>query len=388
MATTPYTSNLKRQSPGIYRDNLGGLVTQKTLNNANQQFGNWANQIKNYQYGTKEYHDTATNLSKYGKQYGYNTNGLINSAWKGGNWADPATQNSGGIADASGLSRVQTRLGYLQKYRPKDPEIAQLQKRIGDYNTAQANKNTTTTAETAPAVQTPQPQETPAQPQGSAQSPMTQALMNALGKGLNTMQAYEPKNFEGSPMYQFQKQKGMQDLEKLMASRGLTNSGAEVQANSDFLANINATEAEKQRQYADQASQRAQQAMQFIANYDQAERSNLTEQQQFEAGRDDRRKELAINFLNNILGLQAQNDVARISAGGLDTQTGLSKALLSAITSNIGSNVPRVSGGAGAPPPPPSSVAGNNALAQILAQYGNSANNNDVWNTLFKSIGF
>lgn len=340
MATTSYTYNLQRLSPGIYRDRLGGLATQKTLNNANKQFNTWANQLGSLQYGTKEYHDTATNLSKYGKQYGYNTKGLFNPAWKGGKWVEPAP----------------------------------------------ANTNPAPTTETPVAPEAPQPQAAPAQPQGSVTSPMTQALMDAFSKGLNTMQAYEPKNFEGSPMYQFQKQKGMQDLEKLMAARGLTNSGAEVQANSDFLANLNATEAEKQRQYADQAAQRAQQAMQFIANYDQAERSNLTDQQQFEANRQDRRQELATNFLNNILGLQAQNDVGRMSQAGLNSQTDLTKALMSAITSNIGANVPRVSGGGTPAPPPPSSAAGNSALARILAQFGNSANNNDVSNTIFRTL--
>ena len=340
MATTPYTYNLQRLSPGIYRDKMGGLATQKTLNKANNQFNTWANQLKGLQYGTKEYHDTATNLSKYGKQYGYNTKGLFNPAWKGGKWVEPTPTNT----------------------TPAPTEASPV------------------------APEAPQQQPAPSQPTGSPTSPMTQALMNALGQGLNTMQAYEPKNFEGSPMYQFQKQKGMQDLEKLMAARGLTNSGAEVQANSDFLANLNATEAEKQRQYADQAAQRAQNAMQFIANYDQAERSNLIDQQQNEAQRGDRRQEVAINFLNNLLGIQSQNDIARISQGGLNDQTDLTKALMSAITNNIGANVPRVSGGGVPAPPPPSSAAGNNALAQILAEYGNSAGNNDVFNTILKTL--
>jgi hypothetical protein len=148
---------------------------------------------------------------------------------------------------------------------------------------------------------------------------MTGALLKAMGQGMNTMQAYEPKNFEGSPLYQFQKQKGMQDMEKLMASRGLTGSGAEVQANSDFLVNLNAQESEKQRQYADQAAQRQQQAMQFIANFDQGEKNALRDQWnadldrqtnigQFEATRGDRRQEIATNFLQNLLNMQSNSN--------------------------------------------------------------------------------
>lgn len=232
---------------------------------------------------------------------------------------------------------------------------------------------------------------------GNYQSPMSKALLDAYNNVNNTLSAYEPKFFEGSPMYQFQKQKGMADLEKLMAARGLTGSGAEIQGNSDFLANINATEAEKQRQYAEAERDRRQRGMEFIANYDKSERDalrdqwnrNLDRQQnisEFEAGRGDRRQEAAINFLTNILGLQSQNDIARMSQGGLNSQTDLSKALMQMIGNSIMSQVPRASGGGGgAPPPPPAS--NNSGLYDILARYGNNAGNNDFWNGLLRMFG-
>lgn len=93
-------------------------------------------------------------------------------------------------------------------------------------------------------------------------------LLNMLSGNGSTASAYEPKNFEGSPMYQFQKQEGMKDLEKLMAARGLTGSGAEIQANSDFLAQLGATEADKQRQYAQADAERRMAGLQNLANYD------------------------------------------------------------------------------------------------------------------------
>jgi hypothetical protein len=232
---------------------------------------------------------------------------------------------------------------------------------------------------------------------GSYQSPMTRALLDAMAQGFSTMQAYEPKYFEGSPLYQFQKQKGTADLEKLMAARGLTGSGAEVQANSDFLANLNATEAEKQRQYAEANRDRQQRAMEFVANFDRQEREDLRNQwnldldrktniSQFEAGRGDRRQELMVNFLNNVLGLQSQNDIARISQGGLNSQTDLTKALMSMIGQNIMSQMPRASGGGGgsAPPPPTTNMTD---LYKIIMNYGNNAGNNDVFNTIMRMFG-
>ena len=229
------------------------------------------------------------------------------------------------------------------------------------------------------------------------QSPMSKALMEAFNNVNNTLSAYEPKFFEGSPMYQFQKQKGMADLEKLMAARGLTGSGAEIQGNSDFLANINATEAEKQRQYAEAERDRRQRGMEFIANFNRSEREDLRDQwnrnldrqqniSEFEATRGDRRQEAAINFLNNILGMQAQNDIARISVGGQNSQTDLTKALMQMIGNNIMSQVPRATGGGGggAPPPAPSNMTG---LYEIMARYGNQAGNNDMLNSILRIFG-
>ena len=229
---------------------------------------------------------------------------------------------------------------------------------------------------------------------GSYQSPMTKALLDAMSQGFSTMQAYEPKYFEGSPLYQFQKQKGSADLEKLMAARGLTGSGAEIQANSDFLANLNATEAEKQRQYAEANRDRQQRAMEFVANFDRQEREDLRNQwntdldrqqniSQFEAGRGDRRQELMVNFLNNVLGMQSQNDIARLSQGGLGSQTELTKALINAMTQNIMSQASRARGGGGgsAPPPPTSNMSD---YYKIMMNYGNSAGNNDFLNTFLR----
>jgi hypothetical protein len=84
-----------------------------------------------------------------------------------------------------------------------------------------------------------------------------------------------------------------------------------------------------------------------------------------------------------LLGLQSQNDIARISQGGMNSQTDLSKALLSAATNNTMSQAPRGGGGGGGtpPPPPPSNTSG---LYEILTGYGNRAGNNDFLNGILR----
>lgn len=343
--------------------------------------------------------------------------------------------NSGGAASSSfNINPYRTRLGYLQKTRPKDKEVQSLQRMVNIYDNTgpvdaaraqqridflkkvrpkdaeiglwQYKLNSANNSQAAPAPTQSAPvasaEPAPAQPApqdpasvgnfdfNSYQSPMTKALLEAMGKGMNTMQAYEPQNFEGSPLYQFQKTKGLADLEKLMASRGLTGSGAEIQGNSDFLAQLNATEAEKQRQYAEANRDRQLSAMQFIANFDKLERDSLRDQwnkdldqrtniQQFEATRDDAKQAQALQFLQSILGLMGQNDISRLSASGLNSQTDLTKALINAQTNATMASAPVRSGGGAGPAPQQSNTSG---LYEILSRYGNRAGNNDLINGL------
>jgi hypothetical protein len=227
------------------------------------------------------------------------------------------------------------------------------------------------------------------------QSPMTAALMQAMKGGLNTMQAYEPKFYEGSPLYQFQKEQGTKDLEKLMASRGLTGSGAEIQANSDFLSKLGADESEKARQYAEQAANRQQQAMQFLAGFDKEERQAQLDQwnkntdrqmnmQEFDAQRGDRRNELAMNFFQNILGLQGQNNIASLGQSGLNDQTALSKALATMLANNTANNYTRSYSGGGGGTAPVVPTSSDNAIMREFMNYGNRAGNNDFMDQILR----
>lgn len=399
MATAP---NYTRVSPGLYRSPTGQIVRQGQIPKPGSQPTATNNPVQN----------SAPTYSTTYRQGGNNTYRTPDGKVVSGNLMKTMTDRFNRYAkDFGGLAKEDAR------YNAMGQNIKDLGTKYGfDFNKVLGQNWTPyqapapqpeapPTTEAPPAEQTPpasEPAPTPPPVVGSQyadyQSPMTAALMKAFGQGVNTMQAYEPKNFEGSPLYQFQKQKGMQDMEKLMAARGLTGSGAEVQANSDFLANINAQEAEKQRQYADQAAQRQQGALEFIARFDQAEKEALRNQwntdldrqtniNQFEANRGDRRQELATNFLQNILNMQSNNDIARLSQTGLNQQTALTDQLMKAIAGFTANNFPRVSGGGGGTPPTaPSPMSGDLDLMKILTGYGNRAGNNDVWNGVFETL--
>jgi hypothetical protein len=262
---------------------------------------------------------------------------------------------------------------------------------------------TTTTADTTPTA-------APAD-LTNYKSPMTQALLDALGQGINSMRAYEPKFFEGSPLYQFQKEQGQKDLSKLMAARGLTGSGAEVQGYSDFLSKIGADESEKQRQYAEAQMGRNQDALRFIANYDQTERNNLRDQGNLNADRLQRyqldqqnaaagmRGDM-LGLLQSILGLQAQTspmtDIYKAIGGQNDVTSTLGKIISEYQANNYKKAIPTggSSGGSSGggstgtglpttlPPPDTSSID----IAKLMGQYGNGAGNTGVLSTLLGSI--
>ena len=73
-------------------------------------------------------------------------------------------------------------------------------------------------ATTQPAINPP----TPAAPTAEQQ----QTTANNL---FPTERMFEPKNYEGSPLYQFQVQQGQKQLGKSLAARGLSNSGYGIQ---------------------------------------------------------------------------------------------------------------------------------------------------------------
>jgi hypothetical protein len=370
--------NFTRLSPGVYRSPTGQLTRSSTMPTVKPQQPASNQPVKPPQQPATEPPVVATNdrplqIRRY--QEAVNRIGTMQTN------TDQYNKNAQIIKD------VGNKYGFnWQKHIGKDwamPQTTQPTDSVPAENQPTTPQQSATQTNSAPTTQ-------------EFQSPMTKSLLDALRQGTNTMQAYEPKFFDGSPLYQFQKQKGLADMERLMAARGLTNSGAEIQANSDFLANINAQEAEKQRQFADQQAQRNQNMMQFIAQYDQGERQNLqdqlntdlarqVQQQQFEAGRQDNRQRLMTDFLSNVLQMQSNNPIPQLAYSGLNQQSGYTQALMKAIAGNLANNYPRVfAGGGGSGPLPPS--GGNLDIMQILMNYGNTADNNSTLDGLLRQI--
>lgn len=355
------------------------------------------NRIKNNRFaaGSQEYNNNAAIIRDLGGKYGFNWQQHIGANWQPAAVSTTAQPPSQGQAPAS------------------PPP-----------------------ADGAPADPTSDASNNPDDFFNNYQSPMSKFLLEALKNNLgqlpaytpganpddNTMRAYEPQFFEGSPMYQFQKQKGLSDLEKLMASRGLTNSGAELQANSDFLANINAQEAEKQRGYAEAEAERkrraietetarrdaydrdkanrVQNAINFISDYDQKERENLRNQYNtnqsrrdqvgmFEANRADAEKQAARNFMLSILGMQAQNPISGEAFKGLGESSAYGKALMDAMAGYAANNYTRVrapGGGGGSLPPARPMDTSNFDIMKILMGAANNADSNALLNSILGSI--
>jgi hypothetical protein len=400
------TTTTQRNTYGTYKPKT---TYQQTREQDLKWYNDATNRLKNrgFQQGSDQWNNNAQRIYDIGNKWGLNWKEHLGANYAPGS-TTPNTMNT--IQAPAGLRPENAPLFNLLNNDERRKFI-----NMRNSNPRQAlqwmqqttqGRQAAQTQQPAQTDQTGQPAQTDQQPAAdpaatppdsvstfdfaSYRSPMTDALMKAMSEGMSTMQAYEPKFFEGSPLYQFQKEKGMKDLEKLMAARGLTGSGAEIQGNSDFLAQINATEAEKQRGYAEANRDRQNQMMQFIANFDSQEREALRDQwnkdldqrtnmSQFEANRGDARQAMTVNFLSNLLNMQSQNDIARLSQGGMGSQTDLTKALLQAMTNNTMAQVPRGGGGGGggAPPPQPSN---NSALMGLLMNYGNRAGNNDFLN--------
>lgn len=77
-----------------------------------------------------------------------------------------------------------------------------------------------------------------------------------------SMRAFEPENYEGSPMYKFQQQKGEESIRRSLAKRGLLDSGAEIEALADFNTELGAVESDKARGYADKEADRLERIQQ------------------------------------------------------------------------------------------------------------------------------
>lgn len=188
-----------------------------------------------------------------------------------------------------------------------------------------------------------------------------------------SMSAFEPQNYQGSPLYQWQQQQGTDALNKVLSKRGLLNSGAEIQANSDFQTALGAGEADKARGYAENDADRYERL---------ADNASSVEQRSSEDASDDL-------FRWTQLGLQ-QNP-ANASFTGTGNYAGAVGNTANSLASFLASNYAHVSGGGGGgssassiTPPFPSGPDYSNI--NTVNSVASGQNSNSMWNAITSAL--
>ena len=225
-----------------------------------------------------------------------------------------------------------------------------------------------------------QPAPTPIAPQQQAANSATSSNSASATEALfPSMRAMEPSAYEGSPLYKFQADEGMKRLNRLMASRGLSNSGAEIEANSKFLQELGANEADKTRGYA------------------QTEADRLERMQQSESTRLERTGNEQWNRYYNMLSLMAnQNPMSyaydgTTNAGNIISGIGKRKADYISGAYDRPSIGAGGGGGGGVSMPSfqaPYSSGPDYSMIDLMSVYGDQGSNFDLFNGINKAISY
>lgn len=193
-------------------------------------------------------------------------------------------------------TRLQTRIDYLTKRRPNDPEIAKLRGRLAATNPTQS----VPTGETPQVINSNNYNNIAGGP--NQQQPNSQDMANTLFPG---SRMFEPQNYAGSPLYQFQVKEGLNQVDKSLAARGLSNSGYGIrqELNVPMMA-------------AAQDTNRMQSVAENNAN-------RLWDMQQQEAGRLERGQNNQWDRLFSLAQLQAQQSPWAASIAGLNNTSNI-----------------------------------------------------------------
>lgn len=208
----------------------------------------------------------------------------------------------------------------------------------------------------------------PAAPANVAAAPADNS--NALFPGIR---AFEPKNYEGSPLYKFQLDQGTKQLGKLYAARGFKGSGKEIDGTARFMNELGGQEAQRAQGVAEQEANR-------LERIQQNESNRLTGQ-----GND------TWNRIMDVLNLMMGQNPMQYAAGMTDKLGSLVSGQGAIEGKNVVAQTPRVGGGGAATPPPrynpptPSgpNMGGVNGTGAML----NSKNNMDYTAILTNLLG-
>lgn len=140
-------------------------------------------------------------------------------------------------------------------------------------------------------------------------------------------QMFEPKNYQGSPLYQFQVKTGEDQLAKSLAAKGLTNSGAAIQQELNIPMMAAAQDTDRMQQNANNNANRLQ-------SYQMAEADRLER-----AGNNQWDRGLSL------AQLMAQQSPWQAALGGLDQTGSLTKEQGKSLANYLASQYSRGGGG-------------------------------------------
>lgn len=154
----------------------------------------------------------------------------------------------------------------------------------------------------APAVSTPDPVTTNPSP------PLVDP--NKIAEGLfPSTRMFEPENYEGSPLYQFQLKEGQKQVARSLAKRGLTNSGHGIEQELDVPMRAAAQDTDRMTRIASENA------------------SRLERMQQNEALRQERAGNTQWDRSYSLAQLLAQQSPWDAAIGGLDASAGATQGM-------------------------------------------------------------
>lgn len=188
-----------------------------------------------------------------------------------------------------------------------------------------------------------------------------------------SIRAFEPSYYEGSPLYQFQKREGERGLDRILSKRGLRDSGAEIQAYSDFNQELGGVESDKARGYAEKEADR------------------LERIQQNESLRRERGENRAGDDMFRWTDMMLRQNPMEYAYGGTGKYADTVGRESEAIANFMRNNYPRAVGGGGGggvgPFVPPFPSTPDFSGIDTIGSVGSGSSNNDYFNTIMRSIG-
>jgi len=197
---------------------------------------------------------------------------------------------------------------------------------------------------------------------------MTQGVAPTQDATFKTSYDFVPTNYQANPLYNWQKTEGLNSMAKLNSSRGLTGSGAEMEANAKFLGELGAKE-------GDRALNQAQVDASRYDNYAQNEATR-----RYNMGNDQWSR------LMDVMNYQQKNSPYASAVDGMNNygNLGIDIGKMDAKTiADLYQRVRSSGGGGGTPFIPPNPTSADHTMSDLYgAMFGAKNNTNYASNIL------